>query len=654
MSSSTHLLLSRLAIWCAVFFLCGISLQAQSPHYLPGTRGYEIHDRWDVLYWGHHEQQQLSSTTNISRKGLLNMATNSQMLPSNGRYKEVHAATSRDSLLQQLGTVYDGNYTVNGYKRQGLGISTLTGYTALDQEDAQYVIRDNINYTNRYDQVITGDSEKVYEEDGVFYSITESQSPSGIKKSSYRPRTGMFKSFYKTSANLYRVDKDNFQLVINPILNLSGGAASNDDNTVFHNLRGLELHGTIDNNFYFYTNVLENQARFNNFIERRITRDGAIPGQGFFKTYESSVVESITGWDFLNSQAYVGANISESIAVEFGHGRHFIGNGMRSLLLSDYANNYFYLKFNTRIWKFQYQNIFAELAPISSRFNIGDNLLPKKYMATHYLSYALRDNMEIGLFETVVFSRQDQFELQYLNPVILYRTVEQFLDSPDNALIGINGKWNMLRGVQLYGQLILDEFKLSEITAGNGWWANKYGLQTGVKYYNVANIDHLDLQVEYNTARPYTYAHRDTLEGFPNQNVASYTHYNQPLAHPLGANFTELAVELRYRPTPRLFLRGRAVMAQYGQDPTGQNFGGNPLLPLESREADFGNFTGQGITTDVSLLTLEASYEIYHNYHIDFRYLQRSEDATDDVLDLDTRYIGIGLRANIGNNYRDY
>jgi len=539
MSSSTHLLLSRLAIWCAVFFLCGISLQAQSPHYLPGTRGYEIHDRW--------------------------------------------------GLLQQLGTVYDGNYTVNGYKRQGLGISTLTGYTALDQEDAQYVIRDNINYTNRYDQVITGDSEKVYEEDGVFYSITESQSPSGIKKSSYRPRTGMFKSFYKTSANLYRVDKDNFQLVINPILNLSGGAASNDDNTVFHNLRGLELHGTIDNNFYFYTNVLENQARFNNFIERRITRDGAIPGQGFFKTYESSVVESITGWDFLNSQAYVGANISESIAVEFGHGRHFIGNGMRSLLLSDYANNYFYLKFNTRIWKFQYQNIFAELAPIS-----------------------------------------------------------------DNALIGINGKWNILRGVQLYGQLILDEFKLSEITAGNGWWANKYGLQTGVKYYNVANIDHLDLQVEYNTARPYTYAHRDTLEGFPNQNVASYTHYNQPLAHPLGANFTELAVELRYRPTPRLFLRGRAVMAQYGQDPTGQNFGGNPLLPLESREADFGNFTGQGITTDVSLLTLEASYEIYHNYHIDFRYLQRSEDATDDVLDLDTRYIGIGLRANIGNNYRDY
>jgi len=594
---------------CFVFILGLTPSFAQSPYYLPGTRAHEIHDRWEVLHWRTKSANQLSSIGNISRKGLL---------------KSVHTTATGAQL------------------------------SPLDAADYQYILDDNVNYISELEGDVLLSKDRVYEADGVFYSIADDSVVASTSIVSQSKGWNLWNTFYKEPANFFRIETEDFQLVANPILNLAYGAAQDDDNIVFHNLRGIELHGTIDKVFYFYTNVLENQARFNNFIERRIDRDGAIPGQGFFKNYESGVIDNLTGWDYLNSQAYFGAQVSKSVAVELGHGKHFIGNGIRSLLLSDYGNNYFYLKLNTRIWKFQYQNIFAELAPISSRLNAGNTLLPKKYMATHYLSYALRDNMEIGLFETVVFSRQDQFELQYLNPVILYRTVEQFLDSPDNALVGINGKWNIFDGIQLYGQLILDEFKLSEITAGNGWWANKYGLQTGVKYYNVANVDHLDVQVEYNTARPYTYAHRDTLEGFPNQNIASYTHYNQPLAHPLGANFKELLFEVRYRPTARLSMKARAIRATWGQDPTGTNFGSNPLLPLESREADFGNFTGQGITTDINLMSLDVSYQLYHNMNLDLRYLRREEDATDDALDLTTNYIGMALRVNIGQVTWDY
>ena len=46
------------------------------------------------------------------------------------------------------------------------------------------------------------------------------------------------------------------------------------------------------------------------------------------------------------------------------------------------------------------------------------------------------DRINIGLFESIVFSRPNHFELQYLNPVIFYRTVEQMVGSPDNAMIG--------------------------------------------------------------------------------------------------------------------------------------------------------------------------------------------------------------------------
>ena len=108
------------------------------------------------------------------------------------------------------------------------------------------------------------------------------------------------------------------------------------------------------------------------------------------------------------------------------------------MLLSDYANNYLYLQLNTRVSIFHLQNTFAELSATGSRDNVGDSLLPKKYMAAHYLSLQVSPKLSFGLFESVIFSRDQGFELQYLNPVIFYRTVERLLDSPDNVLLGLN------------------------------------------------------------------------------------------------------------------------------------------------------------------------------------------------------------------------
>ena len=110
----------------------------------------------------------------------------------------------------------------------------------------------------------------------------------------------------------------------------------------------------LDRKVYFKTQILENQQRFFNYFEREIERVNAIPGQGFFRPYQSGVIDAVNGWDFLNASGYGGLRISKSIDLRLGHGRHFIGNGIRSLLLSDYANNYFYLQLNTRIWKFHF------------------------------------------------------------------------------------------------------------------------------------------------------------------------------------------------------------------------------------------------------------------------------------------------------------
>ena len=188
-----------------------------------------------------------------------------------------------------------------------------------------------------------------------------------------------------------------------------------------------------------------------------------------------------------------------------------------------------------------------------------DEVYRKKYLALHHLSLDVTPNLNIGVFESEIAGRPGRgSELQYLNPIIFYRAMEQQIGSADNALLGLDFKWNILHTAQLYGQVVLDEFKLSEIRAGKGWWSNKQAIQVGGKYVDVAGIRNLDLQAELNYIRPYTYQHASLY--------TAYTHYMQPLAHPMGANLTEVLGVLSYQPLPRLMLVAKAIYTEQGLD----------------------------------------------------------------------------------------
>src|SRR6185295_4915211 len=122
-----------------------------------------------------------------------------------------------------------------------------------------------------------------------------------------------------------------------------------------------------------------------------------------------------------------------------------------------------------------------------------------------------------------------------------------------------------------YGQLALDELLVGEITKNRGFWGNKYGVQLGAKYINAFGVSNLDLQLEHNLARPFTYSHRDS--------VANYTHYNQPLAHPLGANFSEIIGIARYQPAPKWLVQAKAIYYTQGRDSNAVSYGSNIFLP---------------------------------------------------------------------------
>ncbi len=468
----------------------------------------------------------------------------------------------------------------------------------------------------------------------------------------YKSRKGFLKQFYKNPAHLFQVQSKSFNLILDPKLNIKLGYESEANQVIFHNGRGIELYGSLDNKLYFYSALMENQSNFLNYQEPFIEEFNTIRGQGNFKTYQSRVLDSLNGYDFARATAYFGFNLSKHSKLELGHDRHFIGYGMRSLLLGDEGPNYFFLKFDVRFWKIHYQTILAELSTTSAKFTSADNLLPKKYMATHFLSFKLNKRLEFGFFESIVFARENNFELQYLNPVIFFRTVEFQLDSPDNVLLGFNINWHPFNNVSLYGQLLLDELNFGEIFSSRQWWGNKFGIQAGLKYYNMFQVDNLDFQVEHNKVRPYTYSHRQASEEFPEITVSNFSHSFQPLAHPLGANFTETIIRLRYPISPNWSISPRVILTEIGRDDD-NNFGSNLLRPDNTRVADFGIEQNQGLVSKINMFHFQSSFRIFHNAYIDLDFIMR-QDRNETLGDTETLYFGTGFRLNFASHHIDY
>ena len=444
-------------------------------------------------------------------------------------------------------------------------------------------------------------------------------------------------NFYKTTANLLEVNTKDFFLAINPILNLQFGTSSGG-NRIYLNTRGVTARGMIARRIGFSSTITENQERGPDFFQTRTNQFRAVPGVGFYKPFKTN------GVDYFDARGYITFNATKYIDFQLGYDKNFIGNGYRSHFLSDASAGYLFVKINTRIWKFNYQNIFMELMPQFTK--TGDTLLDRKYAAMHHLSMNITKWLNIGLFEGVIFGRKNHFDFQYLNPIIFYRHIEGFVGSPDNAVAGLDFKANIAHTAQLYGQFLLDEFRLSELKNNTGNWANKYAVQLGVKYVDALKINNLDLQIEANLVRPFTYSHYDT--------VANYTHYKLPLAHPLGANFKEITGIIKYQPIPRLYLYGRLNYYVQGLDSAGVNFGGNPLKNYLTRPRDNGFKIGSGYQAKCTNASFVASFELMENLFVDATALFRTFKVRELASTNNTKMFTVGLRWNIGRRDYDY
>lgn len=308
--------------------------------------------------------------------------------------------------------------------------------------------------------------------------------------------------------------------------------------------------------------------------------------------------------------------IPKHISLSAGFDQLFIGEGFRSLALGNSSSPMPYLALKTKFWKFDYTNIF--LKPESQTIHT-DNLPyagQNKYVSIHYLSANIGKRFNIGFFETITSSREKGPELSYFNPVIFYRSIERHLGSPDKMALGLTGSAILYKGLKVYGQFFINEFIIKELVANEGYIHNKWGAQFGLKYYNVANIENLDIQLETNIVRPYAYQHRSN---------SNYSHNNLPLAHPLGANFKEYLFNVSYSPLTRLEIQGRVLHYQKGKDINDKNYGGNILKDIRYVPNRYGIRIVNGDKFSATSAELSAKYEILPYLFFELGGLYRQE-----------------------------
>ncbi len=488
---------------------------------------------------------------------------------------------------------------------------------------------------------------KPYSRASVFQHLDGIESPYLSKElrrftlDSSRSKKSFLQKIYQYPADFFFYQDNNVELHFNPMVQFSIGRSDDPIGTTYVNSRGVEVRGTIDERISFYTSLTENQVRYPQYVNTIRDSTLTIPFEGFWKQFND------TGVDFLRAQGYIDFGLSKSISAQLGFGKHFIGTGQRSLILSNYANNYPYLRINTETRIFDYTNIFAELigdVQGNAGGTFGTAGFSKKYMAFHHLNVKIKPNLHIGLFESVMYGDSTGgLSYEYMIPVIFYRSVEQQNGSDDNAFVGMDFKWNILNRYALYGQLLIDELVVSELIDGTGSWRNKQGIQIGLKYIDAFGLKNLMLQGELNSVRPYTYAHEDAF--------TSHSHYNLALAHPLGANFTEFLSRAVYRLNDQWTFEGVLLSATYGNDIGSENFGRDILKNYTIRRnvpnPDFGNEHLQGNKTDLLMLFARTTFMPRHNVFLDLDFTYRKETGQGFNLDERTSVLGISFRWNM-------
>ncbi len=467
-------------------------------------------------------------------------------------------------------------------------------------------------------------------------------------------RSLVHRKIFEESLFIIHDSSKKFWASIDPLFDFEGAYDKGDSSRkLYQNTRGFLIQGGIGSKFSFSTSFFEDQETFPYYVDNFIQARNTIPGEGGIKVLSSTVAGGqgsfySNGYDFSVAESYLSFSPSRHFNFQIGQGKNFIGDGYRSLLLSDNSYDYPFFRLTTTFGRFQYTNLYCILLNPNATAT-ADSIMQRKAASFQYLSWNITNRLEWGVFQGMIWQASDTYNRQhynlfYVNPVIGVSALNYgFANNNYNILLGSTIKYKVTKNFMAYGQLVVNDMGPSQSVT------NKTGYQLGLKYYN----RFCQVVVEYNHVRPFTYMSTNAAE--------NYTNYNQALADPLGANFKELVATVNYRVGKHFAIHLQLDYAMIGENGFNANYGSNILMSDTAQTKIFKTTTSvsqnQGIKGLLNYADAHLSYlmnpRTNMNIVLGVTYRELSE-STAGYNSPVTMLFYVGFRTSITNRYFDF
>lgn len=356
------------------------------------------------------------------------------------------------------------------------------------------------------------------------------------------------------SDDLLYVDSADYFLSVNPLFNFSAGKESGYKNqSLYNNSRGILLRGEVSGKIFFYSLYTENQSILPAYQQEYVNSSaiqiliddstvlpqkgyGVVQGMGRSKPFKTS------GYDYGYAQAKLVYIPFRSLSFSMAYDKLFIGEGYRSVFISDFSSPFPYASLTYENKRIQHVFLCGQLYDLvryKPLFATPETFFFRKMLNLHYTTFALHRHLHFSLFEATVFPtfylQPASFNHHAFMPLPFYNYFT-YKDLPAKGIAktGIGAKWYWQKAhTTLYAQYDMEDMK------GKAW-----AYQVGIKKYFLKN--RLVTWVERNQAY---HAHQ------------GFYHTNENLVHPFGTSYEEWVggTLLNYK---RIFIYGTAYTAR--------------------------------------------------------------------------------------------
>jgi len=252
-------------------------------------------------------------------------------------------------------------------------------------------------------------------------------------------------------------------------------------------------HNSIDTSWTRGKLFLDGAFQFNKrlvlkdriLLDTKAEKDRNIYGKEWKKDLTGVFDQSYVEFDFKHLSVFLGRDY-----LRWGPGKEDF------LLLSGFSPPFDMLKLESKFGRFKFLFFATSLDDITHL-----NVLYKRYLSGHRIDFKPFSWLELGASEVIVYGGEKRnYELYYLNPLLLYYGVQWNQGYDDNPLWNFDFSFTRLKNIEVYGEFLIDDFQYDFESE-----PHQIGFRLGAFFVDLFSFKRTFVNLEYERINNWVY-----------------------------------------------------------------------------------------------------------------------------------------------------